>query len=146
DPFRQGDSSSTRLHGGLGLGLALVRELVELHGGHVRAESAGKNGGATFTVMLPLARSAAPTTAAPHDAPAKVRQGPDLDGVSVLVVDDDVEFLEMVAVMLRQAGADVRTASSAYAASEVVKAWKPAVVLTDLAMPVQDGFMLLGTL
>ena len=146
EAFRQGDSSSTRLHGGLGLGLALVRELVDLHGGHVRAESAGKNGGATFTVLLPRAAAAAPTKAVPDDAPAKSTHSSDLDGVGVLVVDDDVEFLEMAAVMLRQAGADVRTASSAYAASEVVKTWKPTVVLTDLAMPVVDGFMLLGAM
>jgi PAS domain S-box-containing protein len=146
EPFRQGDSSSTRLHGGLGLGLALVRELVELHGGHVRAESAGKNGGATFTVTLPLAATSLgqPTPDAGLDA--AVTPGAVLRGVNVLLVDDDVEFLEVAGVMLRQAGADVRTASSAYAAYEVVKSWRPNVILTDLGMPIEDGFMLLGTM
>jgi PAS domain S-box-containing protein len=147
DPFRQGDSSSTRLHGGLGLGLALVRELVDLHGGQVRAVSPGKGKGATFTVTLPLASPATePVTEAPADASDGSRQGTTLHGVSVLVVDDDLEFLEVAAVMLRQAGADVRTASSTYGAHEVVKSWKPDVVLTDLAMPAQDGFMLPGAM
>jgi PAS domain S-box-containing protein len=148
EPFRQGDSSSTRLHGGLGLGLALVRELVSLHGGQVRAESPGKGKGATFTVTLPLASSTTgdPFTETPDDASGRHRQAAVLQGVGVLVVDDDLEFLEMAAVMLRQAGADVRTASSTYGAYELVKSWKPSVVLTDLAMPVQDGFMLLGTM
>jgi PAS domain S-box-containing protein len=148
DPFRQGDSSSTRRHGGLGLGLALVRELVELHGGQVRAESPGQGEGATFTVMLPLAPSATgePIIETADDGSARYRQAPVLQGVSVLVVDDDLEFLELATVMLRQAGADVRTASSTYGAYELVKSWKPSVVLTDLAMPIQDGFMLLGTM
>ena len=148
DPFRQGDSSSTRLHGGLGLGLALVRELVDLHGGQVRAVSPGKGKGATFTVTLPLVASATgqPVTEAPGDASDGSREGAALHGVSVLIVDDDLEFLEVAAVMLRQAGADVRTASSTYSAYEVLKSWKPSVVLTDLAMPAQDGFMLLGAM
>ena len=147
--FRQGDSSSTRVHGGLGLGLTLVRQLVEVHGGSVRAESRGKNAGATFTVTLPLAsagRAATrrpaletlPETSAPGEAAV-------LHGVSVLVVDDDADFLELASLVLRRAGADVRTASSVYAADAVVKSWKPTLVLTDLAMPVEDGFMLLAS-
>ena len=144
DAFRQGDNSSTRRYGGLGLGLTLVRQLVELHGGQVRAESQGKNGGATFTVTLPLASAASGDASeeAPTDSPPK---GARLHGVNVLVVDDDVEFLELATMALRQAGAEVRTASSAYGAHDLVKSWKPAVVLTDLAMPIEDGFMLLGT-
>jgi PAS domain S-box-containing protein len=148
EPFRQGDSSSTRVHGGLGLGLALVRELVELHGGHVRAESPGKGRGAMLTVTLPLASSAsdAERLDIADRASEPTASAPALQGVNVLVVDDDLDFLEMAAVMLRQAGADVRTASSAYGAHEVVQSWKPSVVLTDIAMPSQDGFMLLETL
>jgi PAS domain S-box-containing protein len=148
DPFRQGDSSSTRLHGGLGLGLALVRELVELHGGHVRAESAGKGSGATFTVTLPLASSATgePMAETPDGASDTSQQAAALQGVRVLIVDDDLEFLELATMMLRQTGADVRTASSAYGAYGAVKSWEPSVVLTDIAMPAEDGFMLLGTL
>jgi PAS domain S-box-containing protein len=147
EPFRQGDSSSTRVHSGLGLGLALVRELVELHGGQVRAESPGKGRGATFTVTLPLTPSATgePLTATPGDTSDR-RQAAVLQGVSVLLVDDDLEFLELAAMALRQAGADIRTASSTYGAYEVLSAWKPSVVVTDLAMPAQDGFMLLGTM
>jgi PAS domain S-box-containing protein len=145
EPFRQGDSSSTRLHGGLGLGLALVRQLVELHGGEVRAESAGKDSGATFTVTVPLAASAPDDTMdSAHDETSGTNAT--LRGVRVLVVDDDAEFLELAAVMLRQAGADVRTASSAFRAYDVVESWQPSVILTDLAMPVEDGFMLLGAM
>ena len=148
EPFRQGDSSSTRLHGGLGLGLALARELVELHGGQVRAQSAGKDLGATFTVTLPLAAPATGDTMeqADHEAPEASTPGAVLRGVRVLVVDDDAEFLELAAVMLRQVGADVRTAPSAPRAYDVVESWQPSVVLTDLAMPFEDGFMLLGAL
>jgi PAS domain S-box-containing protein len=146
DPFRQGDSSSTRRHGGLGLGLALVRQLVELHGGQVRAESAGKNSGATFTVTLPLAASATGDTMTRPEALEESTPSTALRGVRVLVVDDDAEFLELAALMLRPAGADVRTASSAFRAYEVIESWQPSVILTDLAMPVEDGFMLLDSL
>jgi len=148
EPFRQGDSSSTRLHGGLGLGLALVRELVELHGGHVRAESAGKDGGATFTVTLPLASEMTDDTmrATSVDTASPTTEGAALQGARVLVVDDDAEFLDLASLVLRQAGADVRTASSADNAYDVVRSWRPSVVLTDLAMPVEDGFMLLSTM
>jgi signal transduction histidine kinase len=145
DAFRQGDSSSTRLHGGLGLGLALVRELVELHGGEVRAESAGKNRGATFTVSLPVL-SRAPALDAPPEAPATTSRGADLHGVNVLVVDDDRDFLEVATMVLREAGADVRTAVSAQSARDVLESWTPTVVLMDLAMPVNDGFTLLRTM
>jgi PAS domain S-box-containing protein len=144
DAFRQGDNSSTRRYGGLGLGLTLVRQLVELHGGQVRAESRGKNGGATFTVTLPLA-SAPSDDAGEKPSEAAPAERARLHGVNVLVVDDDQEFLELATMALRQAGAEVRTASSAYGAHDLVKSWKPDVVLTDLAMPIEDGFMLLGT-
>ncbi|HXU90221.1 MAG TPA: ATP-binding protein [Methylomirabilota bacterium] len=144
DAFRQGDGSSTRRHGGLGLGLTLVRQLVELHGGQVRAESQGKNRGATFTVTLPLASAASGdgSLGSSGDEPAQRSR---LHGVNVVVVDDDVEFLELATMALRRAGAEVRTASSAYGAYDLVRSWKPDVVLTDLAMPIEDGFMLLGT-
>jgi PAS domain S-box-containing protein len=143
EPFRQEDSSSTRAHGGLGLGLALVRQLVEHHGGGVRADSSGKGRGATFTVTLPLtaprvdSRRLALNPGSPRAA---------LEGVRVLVVDDDTESLDMAATMLRDAGADVRTASSAFRAHELIESWRPGVVLTDLAMPGEDGFALLLTM
>jgi PAS domain S-box-containing protein len=141
EPFRQEDSSSTRAHGGLGLGLSLVRQLVELHGGRVHAESPGKGQGSTFTVTLP--RAAVTEAAGPEgDAKTPVPTDP-LSGVGVLVVDDDPDFLDLSATMLRHAGADVRTASSAARAYELVNSWQPTLVLTDLAMPEEDGFTLL---
>ena len=141
EPFRQEDSSSTRAHGGLGLGLALVRRLVELHGGSVTAESAGKDRGSTFTVTLPL--SASP----PNRDAAQMKRTSDhrrrvLDGARVLVVDDDPEFLDLTTMILRRAGAEVRAASSVARAYELVDSWLPDALLTDLAMPGEDGFML----
>jgi len=132
--FRQEDSSSTRAQGGLGLGLTLVRRLVELHGGEVIAQSPGKDRGATFTVTLPVSRQKVPTEA------GDARQMP--DGTRVLVVDDDPEFLDLTAMVLRRAGAEVRAVSSAAQAYELVNSWLPDVVLADLAMPDEDGFML----
>jgi PAS domain S-box-containing protein len=143
EAFRQADSSTTRAHGGLGLGLALVRQLVELHGGRVHAESAGKDCGSTFTVTLPLATSRTPQELA--DAPGTVDESgrqPRLNGVRVLIVDDDPESLDVSAMVLRVAGAEVRTAAGPFGAYEVIRTWQPTVVLTDLAMPGEDGFML----
>jgi PAS domain S-box-containing protein len=139
EPFRQEDSSSTRTQGGLGLGLTLVRRLVELHGGSVVAQSPGKGLGATFTVRLPL-----PVSQSPRDAQRSDRAGgrDALEQARILVVDDDPEFLELSAMILRRAGADVRSASSAAHAYDLVDSWLPNVVLTDLAMPGEDGFML----
>jgi PAS domain S-box-containing protein len=140
EPFRQEDSSSTRAQGGLGLGLALVRRLVELHGGTVVAESPGKGRGATFTVTLPLPGSR--QTVPREERASADRDGRTLEGARVLVVDDDPEFLDLSAMILRRAGAQVRTASSAARAYELIDAWLPNIVLTDLTMPGEDGFML----
>src|SRR5215472_15683514 len=140
EAFRQADSSSTRAQGGLGLGLTLVRRLVELHGGTVTAESGGKDQGAAFTVSLPLPESTRTVKALASPST------PSLQGVRVLVVDDDAEFLDLSSMALRRAGADVRTASSAARAQELIEFWRPRVLLTDLAMPVEDGFMLVNTM
>jgi CheY-like chemotaxis protein/anti-sigma regulatory factor (Ser/Thr protein kinase) len=141
EPFRQEDSSSTRAHGGLGLGLTLVRQLAEAHGGTVRAESAGKGRGSSFTVTLPVSASSAETgrEGGEHDRERPRR----LRGVRVLMVDDDPDALEMWSVMMRSAGAEVRTASTAFAAYEIAGGWRPHVVVTDLSMPGEDGFALL---
>jgi PAS domain S-box-containing protein len=142
DRFRQGDSSSTRAHGGLGLGLALVRHLIELHGGTVTAESRGVGRGATFTVTLPLVSD---EPLAPVAAPA-VAPGPDsasLRGVRVLVVDDDADGLEVASVVLTNSGANVRTCESAAAAITAMADWIPEVAVLDIEMPGEDGFALL---
>jgi PAS domain S-box-containing protein len=148
DLFRQEDSSSTRAQGGLGLGLTLVRRLVELHGGTVVAESSGKGRGARFTVTLPLRTPRLKLEAregeqSPTDGGTS---GHALEGARVLLVDDDPEFLDLGAMILRRAGAEVRAVSAAARAHELVDSWLPNVMLTDLAMPDEDGFMLVNAM
>ncbi|HWE96091.1 MAG TPA: response regulator [Tepidisphaeraceae bacterium] len=154
DRFRQADSSSTRSHGGLGIGLTIVRHLVELHGGSVRAESAGAGCGATFTVDLPLAAeqpAAAPAgqgakNGVPHPAsPSGVRLA-DLTGLRVLVVDDEPDAREVVSAALTHAGAQASAAGSAQEALDLVGRFHPHVIVSDIAMPVQDGYDLIRAL
>jgi PAS domain S-box-containing protein len=136
--FSQGDSSSTRAHGGLGLGLAIVRHIVELHGGTVSARSEGAGKGAHFVVRLPLRvaeRSAHPAVAEP---PA-----PRLDGVSVLVVDDDADTRDLVRMVLSQRGAEVYTAGSTEEAFAILRERQPEILLSDIAMPGEDGYELI---
>lgn len=151
--FRQADSSTTRTDSGLGLGLAIVRHLVELHGGTVRAESEGEGKGAAFTIKLPLGvagETIAPTdktSPAPNltkEARGKTSDAPDLRGLRVLVVDDDPDTLEILNLMLSQYGAEVRTAASVVDALETFLDWKPAVLVSDIGMPNEDGFSLIG--
>jgi signal transduction histidine kinase len=140
--FRQADSTSTRLHGGLGLGLAIVRHLVELHGGEVQAHSRGVNQGATFRVTLPT-EAGAPASA-PGMAPiSATTPATRLAGRRLLVVEDDRDTREMLCLLLSQVGADVRAADSAQAALEVLGAWSPDVLLADIGMPGENGHALI---
>ena len=139
--FRQADSSVTRAHMGLGLGLAIVRHLVELHGGTIAAESRGLGKGSSFRVRLPLLREEDAAPRAQPAAPAADAQS--LRGVRVLVVDDEEEVRRYVTTVFRSSGVDVREAASAREALEELADWRADVVLTDLAMPRADGFDLL---
>jgi PAS domain S-box-containing protein len=136
EPFRQADSSSTRHFGGLGLGLAIVKYLAEAHGGTVCAESAGAGQGSTFTVTLPLAHRSA-------RVPLQLQELPDLAGTSVLVVDDDEGSRRMLNAALRRCGADVDCVDSVAAARDSLVRRRPHVIITDLAMPGEDGLALL---
>jgi signal transduction histidine kinase/CheY-like chemotaxis protein len=142
DRFRQADGGASRKHGGLGLGLALVRALTEAHGGSVHAESAGLGLGATFTVRLPLRQAAVADPAAP---PAGRAPSP-ITGKRVLVVDDDDDARELLAITLESAGAIALLASSVRDALKLFEQEHPDLVLADLAMPGEDGFDLIRIL
>jgi signal transduction histidine kinase/CheY-like chemotaxis protein len=137
DRFRQADSSTTRSFGGLGLGLAIVRHLVELHGGTVYARSDGVSKGATFTATFPLlADRTEPVTHAPDVATDFYS----LDGLRVLLVDDEPEARQIISTVITRTGAEVRTCESAHEALIKLEEWKPDVILSDIAMPEQDGY------
>lgn len=150
DRFRQSDASSTRRHGGLGLGLALVRELVELHGGTVRAASAGEHQGATFTIDLPAAASR--ESAQPVVEPSHAfDDAPSLAGVRVLVVEDEADSRDLLVETLVRCGAEAIAAGSCEEALAVLREMAaantlPDVILSDLAMPREDGFALIRKL
>ena len=147
DRFRQGDSTSTRLHGGLGLGLAIVRHLVELHGGTVMAESGGEDRGATFTVKLPLMALQAERyesgRAQPSALTAPLQQAPDLAGIKVLVVDDEPDTRDMLRTMIEQLGAQVKVCASSGEALQIFHEWLPDVIVSDIEMPGEDGYQLM---
>ena len=148
--FRQADSSSTRAHGGLGLGLAIVRNLAELHGGTVLAESSGLGQGAKFTLQLPIA-----TAPQIEESELKLQPGervdswegngerPNLAGLRVLLVDDEPDTLEILLMILSQFGANVRGAGSTTDAMNTFLEWKPDVLVSDLGMPEEDGYALI---
>jgi two-component system, chemotaxis family, CheB/CheR fusion protein len=150
--FSQEDSSVTRTHGGLGLGLAICHHLVGLHGGTIRAESAGTGKGATFVVSLPLERIAREQVEQVDGHPRllepSISDEPDdprrLDELRVLVVDDDPGTREAVSEMLEGTGAQVRVAASAAAGLTAVEDFRPGVVLCDIAMPGEDGYSFIG--
>jgi CheY-like chemotaxis protein/anti-sigma regulatory factor (Ser/Thr protein kinase) len=146
--FRQADQSFTRPHGGLGLGLAIVKHLVETHGGEVAVASEGEGRGTTFTVQLPVggaqlpAVSEAENDAAPGPAHA-VDDLPSLEGCLVLVVDDDPTTRELLGELLSDRGARVATAESAAVALDWLATNRPAIILADVGMPVQDGLSMM---
>jgi PAS domain S-box-containing protein len=143
--FRQRDSSNTRVHGGLGLGLSVVRHLVELHGGTVVAESAGEGRGAVFTVRLPSlkASEATPRAAVEEPPDAAAPDLPSLEGVRVLVVDGGAPVREVIADVLRRNGAQVETAGSAQSGLEVLLQTRPDILLTEIDLPDETGYALL---
>ncbi len=134
EPFRQGDLPTMRTVGGLGLGLAIVRHIVEAHGGTVSAQSEGPDKGSMFSVRLPTGRMEG----------SESSRGPDtLRGRRVLAVDDDESTQELVATMLLMYGVSVRTAGRADQAMAILSEWRPDVLLTDIAMPGEDGYALM---
>jgi len=138
EPFKQEDASTTRRHGGLGLGLAIVRALVLAHGGTVHARSEGKGQGASFIVELPLR---APATPPPSEPPFEM--APSLANVRVVVVDDEPDLVDLISAMLASAGAEVEGAPNADVAVAMVRSLKPHVLVTDIGMPKVDGYELL---
>ena len=147
DRFSQADGSATRRHGGLGLGMAIVRHLAELHGGTVRADSAGENQGATFTMTLPLRANVAVAdelAAGPAASePAACDELPQLEDVSVLVVDDNADSRNLLRELLSGHGAATVTAGSTDEAIQLFRRLRPDVLVSDIAMPGEDGYDLI---
>jgi len=150
DRFRQADASSTRIHGGLGLGLSIVRQLVDLHGGTVSVQSEGEGKGATFTITLPFVGV---ISSQPETVPAQPVQGdeavpfeglPSLQGLKVLVVDDEADTRELIREVLRECGSEVITSRSAAEALEAIEQHKPDILISDLGMPDEDGYSLIS--
>ena len=154
DRFRQADGTTTRKHGGLGLGLAIVRHVVELHGGTITAQSAGLGTGAAFTIKLPLAPAVAPRNQKRNQGglvnPETVKTEtalapvPHLENVKVLLVDDDPDTLQILSVMLTDSKAGVQRCSTVTEALDILKWYQPDVLVSDLAMPDEDGYSLIA--
>jgi two-component system, chemotaxis family, CheB/CheR fusion protein len=145
--FTQVDSTSTRTHGGLGLGLAIVRNLVEMHNGSVEVESAGEDRGTTFTILLPESSPEVVNTVEPSAesiAAAETVADVSLEGLRVLLVDDDASARDVFAITLQSFGAEVRSAESASEAFAIINEFVPNVLVSDIAMPGEDGYSLIG--
>ena len=144
DRFRQADSTTTRQHGGLGLGLAIARHLVEIHGGSIRAESFGEGRGATFKIRLPLVDAAAGAADFGDADQFKMAKSPQLlSGLNVLLVDDDSDTLTLMAAALSRRQANVTAVSSALEAIQAISRKRPDVLVSDIAMPDEDGYGLI---
>jgi CheY-like chemotaxis protein/anti-sigma regulatory factor (Ser/Thr protein kinase) len=141
DPFRQADASATRRHGGLGLGLALTRQIMELHGGRVTAESDGEGRGAIFCLHVPVHPSRGVDASPPADVSAQA-----LAGKHVMIVDDDRDARELFKTLVTRQGATASVFESVTAALAGLAAARPDVVISDLAMPDEDGYALLRRL
>lgn len=146
DRFRQADSSTTRNYGGLGLGLAIVRHLVELHGGSVSADSAGRGKGSTFSATFPVIEERSvplsPTLSGEtlrHDLQAQA-----LDGLRVLLVDDEADARQLIGAVIARTGAEVKACESPDEALQVLAEWRPDVLMSDIAMPDEDGYSFIG--
>jgi PAS domain S-box-containing protein len=154
DRFRQADSTSTRRYGGTGLGLAIVRHVVELHGGTVSVSSSGRGRGSSFTVQFPVVLTGLPPKRPEVEPEVKLKppkqtvqaESQRLHGVRVLAVEDDPDTLEMLKFVLAESGAEVRTAASTQEALSTLERWHPNALISDLAMPDQDGYDLIAKL
>jgi CheY-like chemotaxis protein len=144
DRFRQADSSTTRSFGGLGLGLAIVRHLVELHGGTVSAQSDGVTKGATFSATFPLLADRTDAVAVAQNGEMTALEFRSLDGLRVLLVDDEPEAREIISTVIMRTGAEVTACTSATEALAKLAEWKPDVILSDIAMPDEDGYSFIG--
>jgi CheY-like chemotaxis protein/anti-sigma regulatory factor (Ser/Thr protein kinase) len=142
DRFRQADSTTTRQHGGLGLGLAIARHLVEIHGGMIKAESDGDGRGASFTIKLPLIDQTLST--ADFDEEKIARSPQLLSGLNVLLVDDDSDTLKLMTTALTRRQANVTAVSSAGEAIQAITQKRPDVLVSDIAMPDEDGYGLIA--
>ena len=150
EPFRQADGTVTREHGGLGLGLAIAKQLVELHGGTIEARSPGRGAGATLDVCLPsvVATATAPVVPDPvlEPLPATSMDDALLEGLHVLVVDDDQDARDLLETALARHGAQITTASSVAGAWVEIERHRPDVLLSDIGMPEEDGYTLIRQL
>lgn len=151
DRFRQADSSSTRNHNGLGLGLAIVRHLAELHGGIVGVSSEGLEKGSTFTITFPRSLNTNNTFTEtvqeePNGHVPAQDVNPELDGVRILIIDDDIDTCEMLTFVLNLWGAEAQSSTSVAEAFNSIAKWQPDILLTDINMPGEDGYALISKL